>query len=817
MSEAVKNNIQVCVRTRPTSSFAHDCLNVDPEKKTIHVHMPKPTGQHINNQQEDWSFKFDQLLHNSSQEQVYDVVARDIVDSVLEGYNGTIMVYGQTGAGKTFTMSGGTHDYRYRGIIPRAIGHVFRAVSAKPDIAYTVRVSYLEIYNEQFYDLLADYYQNDAIINEQPPAALPELAVRDDETGQISVKGLKKVLCESEEQALNYLFEGETNRAIAQHAMNSNSTRSHCIFTVYLEMRSRVESSEKVMFSKLNLVDLAGSERVGKTGSSGVTLNEAKYINKSLSFLEQVVVALTHKNRDHIPFRQSKLTNVLRDSLGGNCKTRVVANIWAERKQLEETISTLKFATRMMRIQNQAQLNVQLDPLLLVKRYEREIKELKQELAMHDTLANRGVINYDPYTPEEQAELRQSLNQYLNHQIDEIQIVSMRQVKEVFRQFKNLYNELQASIMEGGHNPLSLTAARSARHETAHEDGQVAAEEEETLVGDVDDGGMSGFGVGRVNSMARPVSRPDSRDSPLKPKNIRRAQLQQAASIKPSPHSLTSTSSSSISSTASSTTKLPSIPGALPAAVPPLNHTMSSMSMSSSLSHSAAPSAVGSSSAIPGMSRMLSEDEAFEEYKSTDGFEQHEQYQQSKVELRKKKNDLREISITLNGIKRLIDDLKLRLDQKRRERQTQQSNNPGLEVIDEEEYGWLKDLKSKKQHYQQVQQQRESIQSETNYLQNAVEQNKLTLCSSFLLWYNDKYGPPAAPSEPVDPSSAYTQDGDVLDDGEQFDQMELQRIMDTNPDSVAFFNARKRMMAVLKQKKKLSTTTRKPFTKSRFV
>ena len=119
-----------------------------------------------------------------------------------------------------------------------------------------------------------------------------------------------------------------------------------------------MESSDKVLYSKLHLVDLAGSERTKKTGSSGITLKEATFINKSLSFLEQVVIALCDNKRDHVPYRQSKLTNILRDSLGGNCKTLMIANIWPEPTHLEETVSTLKFATRMMRVSNEAIVNV---------------------------------------------------------------------------------------------------------------------------------------------------------------------------------------------------------------------------------------------------------------------------------------------------------------------------------------------------------------------------------------------------------------------------------------------------------------------------
>lgn len=137
----------------------------------------------------------------------------------------------------------------------------------------------------------------------------------------------------------------------------------------------------------------------------GVNLKEATYINKSLSFLEQVVISVCDDKREHIPYRQSKLTNLLKNSIGGNCQTIMVANIWPEAEFLEETISTLKFATRMMKVKNEPVINVQQDPALLLKKLEKEIKDLKQELAMHDTLANRGKVNYDAYSAEQQYEM----------------------------------------------------------------------------------------------------------------------------------------------------------------------------------------------------------------------------------------------------------------------------------------------------------------------------------------------------------------------------------------------------------------------------
>jgi kinesin family protein 6/9 len=237
-----------------------------------------------------------------------------------------------------------------------------------------------------------------------------EISIQEDSKGNLIVKGLSKHLVSNEEEAFNLVFEGEANRTISAHQLNKESTRSHCIFTMYLEMKSRIESSERITSAKLNFVDLAGSERVKKTGSTGITLKEANYINKSLSFLEQVVVNLTDKSfkrsklNEHIPYRQSKLTHILKDSIGGNCRTVMIATCWPEEPYINETLSTLNFAKRMMSVINEASVNIQLDTQALLKKYMREIKELKQELAMYNTLHNKGRINYEPYGVKEQYE-----------------------------------------------------------------------------------------------------------------------------------------------------------------------------------------------------------------------------------------------------------------------------------------------------------------------------------------------------------------------------------------------------------------------------
>ena len=273
------------------------------------------------------------------------------------------------------------------------------------------------------------------------------LSIIDDSRGGVAVKNLTMHTCDSEGDALNMLFEGELNRCYDAHELNDRSSRSHCIYTMYIESRSRVESTEKIVYSKLQLVDLAGSERTKKTGTHGTQLTEARYINKSLTFLEQVVLALSDRKRDHIPYRQAMLTNYLRDSIGGNCKTCMVANVQCQKLHIEETISTLKFAQRMMKVRNEATVNLSIDPTLAIKRYEKEIRDLKQELAMHDTLSNRGRVNYDTYSNEELMKIKTLTRQYLTGEIEDIeQLDSLRMIREIFTQIRSEYKQTSQHI-----------------------------------------------------------------------------------------------------------------------------------------------------------------------------------------------------------------------------------------------------------------------------------------------------------------------------------------------------------------------------------
>ncbi|KAM4027145.1 kinesin-like protein KIF9 isoform 4-T4 [Anomaloglossus baeobatrachus] len=423
------SDVRVFVRVRPTPLFAQDIVGLDEDSKTIDIHLPRDEKLGVvNNKTYDWSFKVDGILHNVSQAAVYDAVAKTVVTRGLQGYNGTIMCYGQTGAGKTHTITGATENYKNRGVIPRALQQVFKEMGEQSDRAVTARISYLEIYNEALFDLLTP------LPDPLPPG--PPMTIVDEPQG-VSVRGLSLHHAADEEHALNLLFEGETNRIIGSHTLNKSSSRSHCIFTIHLESHSRTLSNAKYTVSKINLVDLAGSERLGKTGSEGQVLKEATYINKSLSFLEQTIIALADR-RDHVPFRQSKLTHALKDSIGGSCITVLVANIYGEAAQLDETLSTLRFATRMRRIPAASVVVERYDPVRMCKNLQREIEHLRQELAVHDTLSRRPPSSYEPFTDVQMAEIRAQVGRYLDGTLDEIDIVNLRQIQEVFSQFRTI-------------------------------------------------------------------------------------------------------------------------------------------------------------------------------------------------------------------------------------------------------------------------------------------------------------------------------------------------------------------------------------------
>ena len=491
MSET-ESQIRVVIRTRPTQVFASKNISISSIDNKINITIPRNESKGlINNQKENWSFQFDKILHNVAQEEVFEYV-KNVISNATLGFNGTVFAYGPTGSGKTFTMSGSSSNFNYRGIIPRAITRLFQELGGKVDFESKVSISYLEIYNEIIFDLLSPIPANEQ---------KGEINFQEDSKGNVVVKGLTKHSVANEEEAFNLLFEGESNRTVSEHLLNKGSTRSHCIFTISVEMKSKVESSEKVLTSKLNFVDLAGSERVKETGSSGLALKEAAYINKSLTFLEQVVVALTDKTKrkEYVPYRQSKLTHILKDAIGGNCRTIMIATIWPEEQFIMDTLSTLNFAKRMKNVVNDLSINIKLDKNAYVKKLNKEIKELKKELLMHNTLANRGKINYDPYTPEEQYLQQQIALKFLSGEDEDIEFDSIRQAKELFVQCRILFQkEYNGTKIEN-----ETQAAIEKKKSLIESKGDKASTDNEKGVGDFEE--KPSFGIGRAPKDARPI------------------------------------------------------------------------------------------------------------------------------------------------------------------------------------------------------------------------------------------------------------------------------------------------------------------------
>ncbi|RDX87764.1 Kinesin-like protein KIN-7N, partial [Mucuna pruriens] len=344
---------------------------------------------------------FDESSTNAS---VYELLAKDIIHAALDGFNGTAFAYGQTSSGKTFTMNGSETD---AGVIPRAVRDIFATIETISDREFLIRVSYMEIYNEEINDLL--------VVENQ------RLQIHESLEHGVFVAGLREEIVNNAEQVLNLIKAGEVNRHFGETNMNVRSSRSHTIFRMVIESKGKDSISSNdcsindvVRVSVLNLVDLAGSERIAKTGADGVRLKEGKYINKSLMVLGNVINKLSEGSkqryiffslpsvqcfnfngfslednsvppflfygRGHIPYRDSKLTRILQPALGGNAKTSIICTVAPEEIHIEETRGTLQFASRAKRITNCVQVNEILTDEALLKRQKLEIEELRRKL-----------------------------------------------------------------------------------------------------------------------------------------------------------------------------------------------------------------------------------------------------------------------------------------------------------------------------------------------------------------------------------------------------------------------------------------------------
>ncbi|CAF0926166.1 unnamed protein product [Adineta ricciae] len=368
-SSGSANNVKVVVRCRPMSDKELDndhkeIVYVSEATGTIDVRAPNSTTDDTTK-----TYTFDHVFgQNSKQVDVYNLVARPIVDAVLEGYNGTIFAYGQTGTGKTFTMEGKKDDIKNYGIIPNSFAHVFLEISkAEKNVGYLVSVSYLEIYNEEVRDLLGKDRDKSLEIKERPNVG-------------VYADGLTAHICKSATDMETIMRSGSFNRHTGQTLMNERSSRSHAIFTITIECSDTgPDGAKRIRAGKLHMVDLAGSERQSKSGAEGNTLKEATKINLSLSTLGNVISALVDGKSTHIPYRNSKLTRLLQDSLGGNSKTAMIANIGPADYNCDETLNTLRYANRAKNIKNHARVNE--DPKdAMIRNLENEIELLRKQV-----------------------------------------------------------------------------------------------------------------------------------------------------------------------------------------------------------------------------------------------------------------------------------------------------------------------------------------------------------------------------------------------------------------------------------------------------
>ncbi|XP_050955430.1 kinesin-like protein KIF15-A [Labeo rohita] len=380
--------IKVFVRVRPltqgtglTTDGDHSlCLTVS-SPHTVRLHCkPEPR-----------TFTYDHVADmNTSQEEVFSSVAKNIVESCMNGYNGTIFAYGQTGSGKTFTMLGPSELDNFsdemRGVIPRSFEYLFFLINREVERSggmksFLCKCSFIEIYNEQIYDLL--------------DSVSTSLFLREDIKRGVFVEGAVEKYAASAAEAYQVLSMGWRNRRVASTSMNRESSRSHAVFTMTLESKETGQEVVNIRTSQLNLVDLAGSERQRDTHAEGSRLKEASSINRSLMCLGQVIMALMDvsngKNR-HICYRDSKLTFLLRDSLGGNAKTYIIANVHPGSKCFGETLSTLQFAQRAKLIKNKAMVNE--DTQGNVRQLQAEVRKLKEQLA--NALSQARVIEVTP-------------------------------------------------------------------------------------------------------------------------------------------------------------------------------------------------------------------------------------------------------------------------------------------------------------------------------------------------------------------------------------------------------------------------------------
>lgn len=464
-------NVRVVVRVRPMDQRekmdgAYHCVSVDSVNGTVAVSRINVTPL-----EPPRVYAYDAVYDSiTSQMDIYVQTASPIVEQVLKGYNGTIFAYGQTGTGKTYTMAGSNNAPELRGIIPNSFAHIFSHIAkANDDEKFLVCVTYLEIYNEEVRDLLGNNPHQSLEVKERPDIG-------------VFVKDLTGYVVHNADELEKIMAVGNKNRHIGATAMNTESSRSHAIFSITVESSKRGgDGKTHVKMGKLHLVDLAGSERQSKTQATGTRLKEATKINQSLSVLGNVISALVDGKSTHIPYRNSKLTRLLQDSLGGNSKTVMIATIGPADTNYVETISTLRYANRAKNIENKTHVNSEPGDALLT-RFQQEIDQLKKQLEetsnemeeeeeeeefsedgemSDDTLTDPELDSLDPEEKKMRRRMRREekerLNRekaYLARKVLEEKKAELQRTKKQQEELKEKLQRLESKVLVGGENLL---------------------------------------------------------------------------------------------------------------------------------------------------------------------------------------------------------------------------------------------------------------------------------------------------------------------------------------------------------------------------
>ncbi|XP_021944821.1 kinesin-like protein KIF11-A isoform X2 [Folsomia candida] len=418
------------------------------------------------------TFTFDRVFGpNSKQIDVYKSVVSPLLEEVLQGYNCTVFAYGQTGTGKTFTMEGertneGGGDALtwesdpLAGIVPRAMSQLFdelRVTSSE----FTVRVSLVEMYNEEVYDLLSQ--------TEDSKPKTVRLFEDSKSKGSVHIQGLEEVIVHNKHEVYTIMERGSQMRKTASTLLNANSSRSHTVFTVTVHVKESNPLGEDLMkIGKLHLVDLAGSENIGRSGAVDKRAREAGNINQSLLTLGRVITALVER-APHIPYRESKLTRLLQDSLGGRTKTSIIATISPASINIEETLSTLDYAHRAKNIQNRPEVNQKLTKKAMLREYTEEIERLRKDLQA--SREKNGIYvdkeNYDKMMSQIESQ-NQDLTEKIQHTRNieeqlEIKISEIAQRDAALEEMKDDLNaanvliaDLRKKVSKLGHKIRSL-------------------------------------------------------------------------------------------------------------------------------------------------------------------------------------------------------------------------------------------------------------------------------------------------------------------------------------------------------------------------